>query len=152
MKNRLSTLLMVLLTAFMVQCKSCNPTNSDPVVSGEWTVVSVSSQVGTSASPAYGTAGSTVQDKFGQAIGGKVVLVSGAPGSYTFKKVDGSTTTGGSGAATYDVTTTTEGSVILDALYTLKYTDLTATSVTLTGNVTPVTKSTQNIHTIKLTR
>ena len=142
MKNRLSTFLMVLLTVFMVTCKSCDPKTPDPVVSGTWTVVSVTSSLSPSA----------VQPKFGTAVGGTFEIPAGS-GTYNLKTSAGAVTTGGTGNAVVTSGTTTDGNVVLDTKVTLGYTNLTATSVILSGDVTAGTgKSTQNVHNIVLSR
>ncbi len=142
MKNRLSTFLMVLLTVFMVTCKSCDKKAADPLASGTWTVVSVTSSLGASA----------VQPKFGQAVSGTFEIPS-ASGTYNLKTTAGAVTTGGTGTAVVTATDATSGNVVLDTKVTLTYSNLTATSVTFSGDVTAGTgKTTQNVHTIVLSR
>ncbi len=142
MKNRLSTFLMVLLTVFMVTCKSCKDDVVAPVASGTWTVVSVTSSLGASA----------VQPKFGQAVGGTFEIPAGS-GTYNLKTTAGAVTTGGTGTAVVTTTDATSGNVVLDTKVTLTYSNLSATDITFSGDVTAGTgKSTQNVHTIVLKR
>ena len=143
MKNRLSTFLMVLLTAFMVTCSNCDPKPTDPVVSGTWTIASVtSSQQAAGVTAKYNAAGGTLEI---------------TSTTYAIKTAAGVPTAGGSGTAELAVTDVTSGSVTLDPAVATKvkfsYNDLTANSVTLSGNITSGTgKSTVNDLTIKLTR
>lgn len=126
----------------MVTCKSCKPETAAPVVSGTWTVVSVTSSLGASA----------VQPKFGTAVGGTFEIPAGS-GTYNLKTSAGAVTTGGTGNAVVTTTDATSGNVVLDTKVTLGYSNLTATSATLSGDVTAGTgKSTQNFHTIVLSR
>lgn len=142
MKNRLSTFLMVLLTVFMVTCKSCDPKTADPVASGTWTVVSVTSSLGASA----------VQPKFGQAVGGTFEIPAGS-GTYNLKTTAGAVTTGGTGTSLLTPLDVTSGTLVLDTKVTLTYSNLSATDLTFSGDVTAGTgKSTQNVHTIVLKR
>lgn len=143
MKNRLSTLLMVLLTAFMVQCSGCKDDKAaEPSIEGAWKIDAVTSS--------QGAAGVTAKYN---AVGGTFEITSS---TYAIKATSGPTP-GGSGAAALVGPASGTGSVTLDPAaatkVTLSYSDLTATSVTLSGNVTNGTgKTTTNDVTFKLSR
>ena len=134
MKNRLSTLLMVFLTALMVTCSSCPTKTTAPSVGGKWTIVSVTSDLGaTGVLPKY------------QAVGGTFEIPA-ASGPYTIKTAGAGAVTG-SGTA---VSTATD--VKLDGATTFAYSDLTANAVTLKGRVNDATKTVANNLTIVLKR
>ena len=147
MKNRLYTFLIVLLMAFMVTCTTSPTVPPAPLPCDAWTVVSVISSLGAG----------NIQPKFGQAVGGKFELSCGSSGIYVLKTPAGAITTGGTGTVEITANTATEGRVVLDPTsvtrVTFSYSNLTATSVTLSGDVTAGTgASTQNVHTIVLKR
>ena len=142
MKNRLSTLLMVLLTFCMITCKKCGGEDAAPSAEGTWKVVSVTSTLGTT----------TVQPKFGQAVGGTLELTAT---TYTFKTPAGAVTTGGSGTVAITTSSATEGSVLLDGKISFTYKDLTSAGAVFSGDVTAgqtPPKTTQNVHVITLSR
>ena len=142
MKNRLSTLLVVLLTFCMITCKKCDPETAAPSAEGTWKVISVTSSLGATA----------VQPKFGQAVGGTLVLTAT---TYAFATAAPAPTPGGSGSSVITVGSGTDGTIVLDGKVSFAYTNLTGTTMTLSGDVTAGAtppKSTQNVHTITLTR
>ena len=60
MKNRLSTLLMVFLSALMVTCSKCGTDPAKPSIGGKWIIVSVTSDLGpTGVLPKYQAVGGT---------------------------------------------------------------------------------------------
>ncbi len=142
MKNRLSTLLMVLLSALMVTCSKCGTTTPEPVLSGKWTIVSI-------------TASNGLQAKYAQAL-------TPALGTFeigavsTIKTSAGAPTTDGSGASVITKTDAKTGKISI-AFPTnpaeFAYSGPTANGVVLTGNTTPAPgKMTVNTTVITLKR
>ena len=136
MKNRLSTLLMVFLSALMVTCSKCGTDPAKPSIGGKWNIVSVTSDLGASG----------VLPKY-QAVGG-IFEITAPSGAYSIKTTAGTATPGGTGTGVVDATAST---LKLDGATTFAY-EFTATGATLKGVVNDPLKTVKNNLTIVLKR